>query len=87
MGSGHESRRLLKLFKRRHTRGPGSRVNFEKDVTTTAENIWVDRVTGSRLKGDENEQIWRFEVDDNSGTPILTGELEDGSNFAIAEVN
>ena len=68
-------------------RGPGSRVNFDKDVTTTAENIWVDTVTGNRLKGDENEQIWRFEVDDKSGTPILTGELEDGSDFAIAEVN
>jgi hypothetical protein len=35
----------------------------------------------------ENEQTWRFEVDDKSGTPILTGELEDGSKFAIAQVN
>ena len=47
-------------------RGPGSRVNFEKDVSTTADNIWVDKVTGNRLKGDESEQIWRFEVDDKS---------------------
>ncbi len=68
-------------------RGPGSRVSFEKDVTTAADNIWVDKVTGNRLKGDESEQIWRFEVDDKSGTPILTGELENGSDFAIAEVN
>ena len=68
-------------------RGPGRRVNFDKDVTTTTENIWVDTVTGNRLKGDENEQIWRFEVDDKTGTPILTGELENGSDFAITEVN
>jgi hypothetical protein len=68
-------------------RGPGSRVNFEKDVSTTADNIWVDRVSGNRLKGDASEQIWRFEVDDKFGTPILTGELENGSDFAIAEVN
>jgi hypothetical protein len=65
-------------------RGPGSRVNFEKDVTTTADNIWVDKVTGNRLKGDDSEQSWRFEVDDKSGTPILTGELKNGSDFAIA---
>jgi hypothetical protein len=68
-------------------RGPGSRVNFDKDVTTTADNIWVDKVTGNRLKGDESEHIWRFEVDDKSGTPILTGELENGSDFVITEVN
>ena len=68
-------------------RGPGSHVNFDKDVTTTAENIWVDTITGNRLKGDENEEIWRFEVGDKSGTPILTGELENGSDFAIADVN
>ena len=68
-------------------RGAGSRVNFDKDVTATPENIWVDKVTGNRLKGDENEQIWRFEVEDKSGIPILTGELEDESEFPIAEVN
>ena len=68
-------------------RGPKSRVNFDKDVTTTADNIWVDKVTGNRLKGDESEDIWRFEVDDKSGTPILTGELENGSDFVITEVN
>jgi hypothetical protein len=66
-------------------RGPGSPVNFDKDVTT-ANDIWVDKVTGNRLKGDEEEKIWRFEVDDKSGTPILTGELQDGSEFVIAEV-
>jgi hypothetical protein len=66
-------------------RGPGSPVNFDKDVTT-ADGIWVDKVTGNRLKGDEGEKIWRFEVDDKSGTPILTGELQDGSEFVIAEV-
>lgn len=65
-------------------RGPGSRVNFNKDITTTADNIWVDKVTG---KGDESEDIWRFEVDDKSGTPILTGELQGGSEFVITEVN
>jgi hypothetical protein len=68
-------------------RGPGKRMNFDNDVTTTADNIWVDKVTGNRLKGDEGEGIWRFEVDDKSGTPILTGELEDGSEFVITEVN
>ena len=65
-------------------RGPGSRVNFDKDVSTTTQNIWIDRVTGNRLKGNEDEQIWRFEVDDKSGTPILTGELENGSDFSQA---
>jgi hypothetical protein len=39
------------------------------------------------LNGDESEDIWRFEVDDRSGTPILTGELQDGSEFVITEVN
>jgi hypothetical protein len=68
-------------------RGPGSPLNFKEDITTTADNIWVDKLTGNRLKGDESEQIWRFEVDDKSGTPILTGELENGSAFEIAEVN
>jgi hypothetical protein len=58
-------------------------VNFDKDVTTTADDIWVDKVTGNRLKGDESQDIWRFEVEDKSGTPILTGELEDGSKFCI----
>ena len=68
-------------------RGPGSRVNFDRDVSTTADDIWVDKITGNRLKGDENEAIWRFEVQDKSGTPILTGELQDGSEFVITEVN
>jgi hypothetical protein len=68
-------------------RGPGTRVNFDKDVTTTAGDIWVDNVSGNRVKGDESEDIWRFEVDDKSGTPILTGELEGGSEFVITEVN
>lgn len=68
-------------------RGSRSRVNFDKDVNTTADNIWVDNVSGNRLKGDESQDIWRFEVDDKSGTPILTGELEDGSEFVITEVN
>jgi hypothetical protein len=68
-------------------RGPGTRVNFDKDVTTTADDIWVDNVTGNRLKGNDSEKIWRFEVDDKSGTPILTGELENGSQFVISEVN
>ena len=62
-------------------RGPGTSVNFDKDVTTTADDIWVDNVTGNRLKGNDSEKIWRFEVDDKSGTPILTGELEGGSEF------
>jgi hypothetical protein len=68
-------------------RGSGSHVNFDKNVTATADDIWVDNVTGNRLKGDEGQDIWRFEVDDKSGTPILTGELEDGSEFVITEVN
>ena len=68
-------------------RGPGSRVNFDRDISTTADNIWVDKVTGNRLKGDESEDIWRFEVEDKSGTPILTGELANGSEFVITEVN
>jgi hypothetical protein len=68
-------------------RGPGTRVNFDKDVTTTAGDIWVDNVSGNRVKGDESEDIWRFEVDDKSGTPILTGELEGGSEFVLTEVN
>ena len=68
-------------------RGPGSRVNFDKDVSTSADGIWVDKVAGNRVKGDEDEAIWRFEVEDKSGTPILTGELQNGSVFAITEVN
>jgi hypothetical protein len=68
-------------------RGPGTRVNFDKDVTTTAGDIWVDKVSGNQVKGDESEDIWRFEVDDKSGTPILTGELEGGSEFVLTEVN
>jgi hypothetical protein len=68
-------------------RGPGTRVNFDKDVTTTADGIWVDNVTGNRLKGNDSETIWRFEVDDKSGTPILTGELVKESEFVISEVN
>ena len=56
-------------------------MNFDKDVTTTADGIWVDNVTGNRLKGNDSERIWRFEVDDKSGTPILTGELVKESEF------
>jgi|ERR1700757_3073777 hypothetical protein len=69
------------------SRGPGTPVNFDKDVTTTADGIWVDNVTGNRLKGNDSETIWRFQVDDKSGTPILTGELVKESEFVISEVN
>ena len=65
-------------------RGPGSRLNFKKDVAT--DDVWVDNVTGNRLKVDEREDI--YEVDDKSGAPILTGELENGAqDFVITEVN
>ena len=60
--------------------------NGKASDVTTADGIWVDKVTGNRLKGDEDKKIWRFEVDDKSGTPILTGELQDGSEFVIAEI-
>jgi hypothetical protein len=44
----------------------------------------VDNVTGNRLKVDEREDI--YEVDDKSGAPILTGELENGAqDFVITE--
>jgi hypothetical protein len=68
-------------------RGPGTRVNFDKDLTTTADGIWVDNITGNRLKGNDSERIWRFEVDDKSGTPILIGELVKESEFVVSEVN
>jgi hypothetical protein len=80
---GEECYSLMLAIARR----PGARVNFDKDVTTAADDIWVDDVTGNRLKGNDSEKIWRFEVEDKSGTPILTGELENGSEFVIAEVN
>jgi hypothetical protein len=41
----------------------------------------MDKATGNRVKGDEDE------VEDKSGTPILTGELENGAQyFVIKEV-
>src|ERR1700751_3750698 len=69
-------------------RGPGSRVNFDRDLSTTADDIRMDKVTGNRVKGDEREDIWRFQVEDKPGPPILTGELEGGAQeFVITEVN
>jgi len=61
-------------------RGPGSRVNFKKDVTT--DDIWVDNLTGNRLKENENGYL----VEDKSDTSLLVGELKNGGrDFVITE--
>ena len=60
-------------------RGPGSRVNFKKVVTTG--KTWVDNVTGNRLK--ENDT--GYEVQGESGS--LVGELRNrGQDFVITDV-
>jgi hypothetical protein len=61
-------------------RGPGSRVNFKQDVAT--DDIWVDKVTGNRLKENENGYL----LEDQSDTSLLVGELKNGGqDFVITE--
>jgi len=38
-------------------RGPSNRVNFDNDLITTTGDVWVDKVTGNRLKGNFGQDI------------------------------
>ena len=62
-------------------RGPGSRVNFKKDVTNG--DTWVDNVTGNRVKKNEEGYL----LEDESETSLLLGELKPGGqDFEITDV-
>ena len=62
-------------------RGPESRVNFKKDVTTG--EVWVDTVTGNRLTVDDNG----CSVEDKIGMGLLIGEFDnDAREFVITDV-
>jgi hypothetical protein len=72
-------------------RGPEKPINFDTDISVEDKSSnsppWIDKVTGTKVLGNEEVQNWRFEAIDSSGTPILTAYLADGSHFVITEVN
>jgi hypothetical protein len=67
-------------------KGPEKPINFDTDITVD-KDTWIDKVTGTKVVGNEDVENWRFEALDRNGTPILTAHLEGGSEFIISEVN